>query len=160
MQVDLYEKAWMWIAAVLIAAFLGAIVVAAGSQAIRPPSHVETIDPEAVYDTEEFSSPGVRTTTDGRIVVSMVAEMFFFDPDEVRVPPGRPVTFRVTSPDVIHGIEVVGTNANAMVIPGYVTEFTITFDTPGEYLMVCHEYCGLLHHEMQGTVVVEEETAS
>lgn len=159
MNVDFYEKVWMWIAAVLIAAFLGAIVIAAGAQAIRPPSHVETINPEEVYDSEEFSSPGVETLPDGRIVVTMVAEMFFFDPDEVVVPAGRPVTFRVTSPDVIHGLEVVGTNANAMIIPGYVTEFSITFPRPGEYLMVCHEYCGTLHHEMQGLVIVEEEGA-
>lgn len=157
MNVDFYEKVWMWIAAVLIAAFLGAIVIAAGAQAIRPPSHVETINPEEVYDSEEFSSPGVETLPDGRIVVTMVAEMFYFDPDEVVVPAGRPVTFRVTSPDVIHGLEVVGTNANAMIIPGYVTEFSITFPKPGEYLMVCHEYCGTLHHEMQGLVIVEEE---
>ena len=43
-----------------------------------------------------------------------------------------------------------------MVIPGYVTEFTVTFPKAGEYLMLCHEYCGLLHHEMQGLVTVEE----
>jgi cytochrome c oxidase subunit 2 len=159
MHVDTYEKVWMWSAAVLIVAFLGAIVVAAGAQAIHPPSHVETIDPQAVYDSEEFSSPGVETLPDGRVVVTMVAEMFFFDPDEVVVPAGRPVTFRVTSPDVIHGLDVVGTNANAMVIPGYVTEFSVTFPRPGEYLMVCHEYCGTLHHEMQGVVIVEEEGA-
>jgi cytochrome c oxidase subunit 2 len=156
MKVDLYEKIWMWIAAVLIVAFLAAIIIAAGAQAVQPPSHVETINPEEIYDSEEFSSPGVEELPDGRILVTMVAEMFFFDPDEVVVPAGRSVTFRITSPDVIHGIEVVGTNANAMVIPGYVTEFSITFPRPGEYLMVCHEYCGTLHHEMQGLVVVEE----
>jgi cytochrome c oxidase subunit 2 len=157
MKVDLYERAWMWLAAVLIAAFLGAIVVAAGVQAVRPPSHVETIDPESVYDSEEFSSPGVEIRPDGSVRVTMVAQMFFFDPPEVAVPAGRPVTFRVTSPDVIHGLEIVGTNANAMVIPGYVSEFSVTFHEPGEYLMVCHEYCGTLHHEMQGLVIVEED---
>lgn len=156
MKVDLYERVWMWIAAVLIAAFLGAILVSAGSQAVQPPSHLETIDPTTVRDAGEFSSPGVETRDDGRTVVTLVAEMFYFDPDEIHVPAGRPVTFRVTSTDVIHGLEIVGTNGNAMVLPGYVTEFTLTFK-PGEYLIVCHEYCGLLHHEMQGTLVAEEE---
>lgn len=155
MNVDLYEKIWMWMAGVLIIAFLGAILFGVGSQAAHPPSHVETINPEAVYDSEEFGSPGVNELEDGRVVVSMLAEMFLFDPDEIRIPAGAPVTFRVTSSDVIHGLHIVGTNANAMVIPGYVTEFSITFDRPGEYLMVCHEYCGLLHHEMMGTVIVE-----
>jgi cytochrome c oxidase subunit 2 len=159
MHVDKYEKAWMWVAGVLVVAFLAAIVIAAGAQAIRPPSHVETIDPEEVWDSEEFSSTGVETRPDGSILVTMVAEMFYFDPDEVVVPAGRAVTFRVTSVDVIHGLDIVGTNANAMVIPGYVTEFSVTFPEPGEYLMVCHEYCGTLHHEMQGIVIVEEEGA-
>jgi cytochrome c oxidase subunit 2 len=156
MKVDLYEKIWMWAAAVLIGAFLGAIVFTAGSHAVRPPSHIETIDPEAVYDSEEFSRPGVEVLADGRIVVSIVAEMFLFDPDEIRVPARRPITFRLTSPDVIHGFDIVGTNANAMVIPGYITEFTVSF-RPGEYLIACHEYCGLLHHEMQGMLIAEEE---
>lgn len=159
MKVDLYEKIWMWLAAGMIVVFLGAIGYAAGSQAIQPPSHVETIDPETVWDSEEFGSAGVSTREDGSLVVSMVAEMFYFDPDEITVPAGVPVTFRITSTDVIHGIEVVGTNVNSMVIPGYVSEFTVTFPQPGEYLMVCHEYCGLLHHEMQGLVIVEEASS-
>lgn len=156
MKVDVYEKAWMWIAAVLIVAFLGAIIVAASASAIHPPSHVETINPEEVYDSEEFGNTGVETLEDGSVRVTMVTEMFYFDPDEISVPAGKPVTFRVTSTDVIHGLLVAGTNTNAMVIPGYVTEFTVTFPKAGEYLMLCHEYCGLLHHEMQGLVTVEE----
>lgn len=160
MQVDLYEKIWMWVAAGLIAIFLGAILFGVGSQAAHPPSHIETIDPASVYDNEEFGSPGIRETEDGRLIVSMVAEMFLFDPDEIVVPADTPVTFRITSPDVVHGIHVVGTNVNAMVIPGYVTEFSIAFPKPGEYLMACHEYCGLLHHEMMGMVIVEEGGSS
>ena len=156
MKVDLYEKIWMWLAAGLIAAFLGAIVFAAGSQAMRPPSHVETIDPATVYDAPGFSDPGLVEEADGRLVVSIVAQVFIFDPDEIEVPARRPITFRITSTDVIHGFDIVGTNANAMVIPGYVTEFTISFE-PGEYLIACHEYCGLLHHDMQGMLIVEEE---
>ena len=159
MKVDVYEKIWMGIAAVLIVAFLSAIIIAAGAQAIHPPSHQETINQEEVYDSDEFGSTGVETMDDGSIRVTMVTEMFFFDPDEIVVPVDTPVTFRITSPDVIHGILVAGTNTNAMVIPGYVTEFTIAFPRPGEYLMMCHEYCGTLHHEMQGLVIVEEEGA-
>jgi cytochrome c oxidase subunit 2 len=33
---------------------------------------------------------------------------------------------------------------------------TTTFRRPGEYLIVCNEYCGLAHHLMQAKVVVEE----
>ncbi len=158
MKVDLYEKIWMWLAGVLIAAFLAAIVFAAGSQAMHPPSHVETIDPATVHDAPGFSDPGLVEQPDGRLVVSIVAQVFIFDPDEIEVPARRPITFRITSTDVIHGFDIVGTNANAMVIPGYVTEFTLSFE-PGEYLIACHEYCGLLHHDMQGMLIAEEESS-
>ena len=83
--------------------------------------------------------------------------MFSFLPNEIRVPAGRPVTFRMTSPDVVHGFQIVGTNGNAMVIPGYVSQFTTVFDEPGEYLIVCNEYCGLGHHFMQGKLIVTRE---
>lgn len=158
MNVDLYEKIWMGAAAALIAIFLGAIIVATGAYAVQPPSHIETIDPATVYDDPEFGAPGVETRPDGSVVVTVLAEMFFFDPDPIEVPAGRPVTFRLTSADVIHGFSVVGTNANTMVIPGYVSEFTTTFAEPGEYMVVCHEYCGMLHHNMMATLIVQETT--
>ena len=97
----------------------------------------------------------MTTHPDGRIVVSVVASMFSFNPDPIEVPANRPVTFRITSEDVIHGFEVVGTNANAMAVPGYVSQFTITFAKPGEYVISCHEYCGLMHHAMVGALKVK-----
>jgi heme/copper-type cytochrome/quinol oxidase subunit 2 len=48
---------------------------------------------------------------------------------------------------VTHGYQIVRTNAQSMVIPGYVSQFTSTFDA-GEYLVVCNEYCGVGHHTM------------
>ena len=159
MKVDLYEKIWMWASVALIVVFLTTLALAAGSQAVRPPSHIETVDPTTIYEHPEFGSPGVETRPDGSVLVTGVAQMFIWDPDPIEVPAGAPVTFRLTSADVIHGFQVVGTNANAMVIPGYVTEFTMTFDEPGEYLILCHEYCGLLHHEMMSKLIVEESSS-
>jgi cytochrome c oxidase subunit 2 len=70
------------------------------------------------------------------------------------------VTFRLTSADVDHGFEIIGTNANAMVLPGYVSQFTMTFTKPGVYTIGCNEYCGLLHHNMAGTLVVTDQESS
>ena len=105
----------------------------------------------------EFAEPGVVTGPDGEITVVAVAEMFAFRPSVIRVPVGQTVRFRMTSPDVLHGFQVVGTNANVMAVPGYVTEFTMAFPRPGEYLIVCNEYCGLSHHLMQAKLIVEGE---
>ena len=156
MQVELYERIWMWAAAGLIALFLGAILLGAGLHAVQPPSHIETLDPTTLADHPEFGHPKVTTREDGSIVVSVRAEMFSFAPDPIEVPANRPITFRLTSADVLHGFEVAGTNANAMAIPGYVSQFTVTFPRPGEYPIVCNEYCGGLHHYMVGKLIVKE----
>ena len=154
MVIELYERIWMWIGAAIIVLFLGSLVVPALTLAINPPSHVETIDPTALSSHPEFAAGAVRTGPDGRVVVSVVATMFSFGPESIEVPANRPVTFRLTSSDVIHGFEVVGTNANAMAVPGYVSQFTVTFPRAGEYVIACHEYCGVLHHEMVGRLIV------
>jgi cytochrome c oxidase subunit 2 len=158
MDVDLYERFWLWASALLIAAFLGAIAAAAVMGAAHPPSHIETVDPTNLSSHPEFGKPGVAVRGDGSVVVSIVASMFSFDPDPIEVPARRPVTVRLTSSDVIHGFEVVGTNANAMAIPGYVSQFTVRFPRAGEYLVVCNEYCGLAHHSMVGKWIVTETT--
>jgi cytochrome c oxidase subunit 2 len=113
------------------------------------------VDPAALSTHPEFANPTVATTADGRIVAPVVTSMFSFAPDPIVVPANRPVTFRITSSDVVHGFQVVGTNANAMAFPGYVSQFTMTFPRPGEYLITCNEYCGVFHHAMVGKLVVQ-----
>lgn len=156
MHVNVYERFWMWGAGGIIAVFLGVTLFATISQGRTPPSRVETIDPRTVWTDERFAERVVMMNADGSIEVTAIAFMFAFMPNEIRVPAGRPVTFRLTSPDVVHAFQVVGTNANTMIVPGYVSQFTITFDQPGEYLIVCNEYCGLGHHAMSATLIVEE----
>jgi cytochrome c oxidase subunit 2 len=154
MNVDLYERIWMWSAGVIIVMSLGTIFVMAGTQAVHPVSHLETVDPAALAEHPEFAQPAVTTRPDGTVVVPVVASMFSFGPDPIEVPANRPVIFRLTSSDVVHGFQIVDTNANAMAIPGYVSQFTYTFTKPGEHLITCHEYCGTLHHAMVGRLIV------
>jgi len=156
MKVHVYEKFWMWLSGGLIVAFVAAIVSTSVVQAVQPPSHIETIDPTTIRTDPRFSTPGVTTAADGSQQVVVVSQMFAFVPMEIRVTAGRPVTFRLTSTDVLHGFQIVRSNANSMVVPGYVSQFTVTFDEPGEYLIVCNEFCGLGHHIMQGKLIVEE----
>lgn len=155
MNVPFYEKLWMWASGLLIVAFLTTIAVGVAGSALQPPSHVETIDPRRVWHDARFAKRGVTVDERGATVV-LVAMMFAFQPAEIRVPGGRPVTFRMTSADVTHGFQIVGTNGNTMVVPGYISQFTTVFRTPGEYLIVCNEYCGLSHHLMSAKLIVEE----
>jgi len=129
--------------------------VSASVSAIHPPSHIETIDPAAVRTESEFAHPGVKEDENG-ITVVVLTELYRFTPSIIRVPVGKPIRFRLTSPDVLHGFQIVGTNANVLVVPGYVSELVTLFPKAGEYLIVCNEYCGLSHHLMQATLIVEE----
>jgi cytochrome c oxidase subunit 2 len=41
-----------------------------------------------------------------------------------------------------------------MAVPGYVSQFTVTFP-PGEYVIACNEYCGIAHHVMVGKLIAK-----
>ncbi|MDY7082463.1 MAG: cytochrome c oxidase subunit II, partial [Halobacteria archaeon] len=93
--------------------------------------------------------------------VYVIARRFAFQPgtrQPIRIPANSRVTFHVTSPDVIHGFDIVGTNINTMVIPGQVSTMTAEFNETGEYGIVCNEYCGSGHHFMEGKLVVVPES--
>jgi cytochrome c oxidase subunit 2 len=157
MNVDRYERIWMWFAAFIVVVFIVMTGFSAVAFGIRPPSHVEMIDPAQVMADPRFAHPGVTTDAAGHVTATLVGGMFFWLPAEVHVPAHHPVTFRLTSMDVTHGFEIAKTNVNTMVVPGYVSQLTYTFTTPGEYLIVCNEFCGVGHHTMSGKIVVEAQ---
>ena len=98
-----------------------------------PPSR-GAIDPRTLHISGEFveSNLGTAVEADGKVVVRLVAQ-YSFEPQCMLVPAETPVTFRGTSSDVIHGFVIGTTNANVMLIPGYVATFTATFRKTGEH---------------------------
>lgn len=157
MKIDVYERIWMWAAGFIIAVFITVIGLATVAYGLHPPSHVETIDPSKIFTDRRFSKLGEPVVMpNGTIEIQMVAVMFSFVPNEVRVPAGRPIRFRLTSADVTHGFLISGTNANTMLVPGYISQFTTVFTRTGDYLIVCHEFCGNGHHAMFGRIIVED----
>jgi len=161
MNIDFYEKIWMWAAVGVVIVFMAFVGVSTFAAGIRPPSHVETIDPAKVFQDPRFSRLGTPTELpDGAIEVQLAALMFSFVPNEVRVPAGRRIRFRMTSVDVTHGFIVSGTNANTMLVPGYISQFTTTFTRPGDYLVVCHEFCGNGHHAMHARIIVGDASTA
>ena len=157
MNIDFYERIWMWAAAAIIVLFVAVIGLSTVAYGLHPPSHVETIEPSKVFTDPRFTPLGQPITLpDGTIEVRIVALMFAFAPNEVRVPAGRPIRFRMTSVDVTHGFMIAGTNANTMLMPGYISQFTTVFPRAGDYLLVCHEFCGNGHHVMSCRIIVED----
>jgi cytochrome c oxidase subunit 2 len=150
------ERRWAIVVGVIIALLVLMMVVTGLHWAAMPPSRVETIDVNTVHLKGEFveSNLGTALEPDGRVVVRLVAQQYSFVPQCIVVPAEMPVTFRGTATDAIHGFVVGTTNANTMLIPGFVATFTTSFRKPGEHLMPCHEYCGTGHEAMWARVQV------
>jgi cytochrome c oxidase subunit 2 len=149
------ERRWAIVVAVIIVFIILTMVATGLHWAAMPPSRVETIDPRTLHVAGEFVESNLGTTlADGKAIVRLIAQQYSFEPQCIVVPAEMPVTFRGTATDVIHGFVVGTTNANVMLIPGFVATFTTTFRKTGEQLMPCHEYCGTGHEAMWARVQV------
>jgi len=153
---ELAERRWAWVVAAIIFVLIAMMVWTGIHWAAMPPSRVEVIDPRTLHIRGEFVEENLGTSVDaqGRVTVRLVAQQYSFTPQCIVVPAATPVTFRGTASDAVHGFVVGQTNANTMLIPGFVATFTATFPRPGEQLMPCHEYCGTGHEGMWGRVQV------
>ncbi|MBB3869962.1 cytochrome B5 [Geobacillus sp. NFOSA3] len=157
MHMHKYEKIWLVFGIGVLFAFLVIVGVSAFAEGQQPPSCLTTIDPEKVDQTPPFDKPGLVKTGDNEYQLNIVVHAFAFTPNQIEIPKGAKVTINVTTKDVIHGFQVPGTNINMMVEPGYINTLTHTFNKPGEYTILCNEYCGAGHHMMTGRIKVVEK---
>ena len=149
------ERRWAIVVGIIMVFIVLTMIVTGLHWAAMPPSRVETIDPRTLHLSGEFVESNLGTSfVDGKAVVRLIAQQYSFEPQCIVVPAEMPVTFRGTATDVIHGFVVGTTNANVMLIPGFVATFTTTFRKTGEQLMPCHEYCGTGHEAMWARVQV------
>ena len=133
MKMHRYEKIWLFLAAsmlVIAVAYSGVQTFALGQ---GPPSGVGMIDPEKVEETAPFDNPGISKIGDNEYEVVMILRAFSFEP----------------------GFQVIGTNLNAMIMPGHIQEAKQKFKKPGEYLVLCNEYCGVGHQAMSMKIIVK-----
>lgn len=149
-----YERIWLTIGIVSLFVFLIVLGTLAIGLGLQPPGHMNTVIPDAVKTSAPFNKPILEKIGPNEYRATMIAQTFSYTPDHLEVPSGATVHFRITSPDVVHGLYIPHTNVNIMVIPGHITEFTYTFMNSGNYLMLCHEYCGAGHHIMMGKLKV------
>ena len=91
---------------------------------------------------------------DGTIQVKLVAARYGFYPREIIVPADQKIQFRMATLDVLHGAHIPMTNMSTMIVPGHVSEVTTVFPKPGEYPLLCNEYCGMGHDHMWSNVTV------
>lgn len=150
------ERRWALVVGAIVVLLLAMMVYTGLHWAAMPPSRVEVVNPATLHRSGEFieGNLGTRIEEGGQVVVRLVAQQYSFTPQCILVPVDVPVTFRGTSSDAIHGFVIGGSNANVMLIPGFVASFTTRFTRIGESLMPCHEYCGTGHEGMWARVQV------
>lgn len=150
---DRGEVVWILSVVILLGVFAGSIVYALGVRGFSVASEAKVLPPEKAPGVFQ---PGVKDLGGGRYEVNIVAYQWGFRPSRIELRDPVEVVFRIYSTDVIHGFQVVGTNVNAMVIPGYVG--VIVWKPPanlrGSFLVLCNEYCGIGHSGMYAELVI------
>ncbi|NNC94040.1 MAG: cytochrome C oxidase subunit II [Chitinophagales bacterium] len=111
--------------------------------------------PECVPYGETFTKGELIALDDKTYQLKYVAKMWVFDPPIVEVPVGSEVDIYLASQDVVHGFQIKGKNVNLMAVPGAINLTSVKFDRKGTYYVICHEYCGVGHQNMQGEIIVK-----
>ena len=114
--------------------------------------------PTCLTDIKPFQKGELITHSPTHYEVHYVARMWEFDPEEVVIPAGSTVDVYISTRDVTHGIILLGTDLNLMVVPGVVNYTRVKFDQPRTYQLLCHEYCGTGHEQMTAKLRVVDAT--
>jgi cytochrome c oxidase subunit 2 len=77
----------------------------------------------------------------------------FTTANEIHIPVGEPVRFKLQSTDVIHSFWVPSLHGKMDLIPGQVNELQFVAARPGVYRGQCAEFCGLQHAKMAMLVI-------
>lgn len=156
MHIHKLERIWLVFGISMLFIFLLVLGIGTFVMGMAPPhsGNHHSIDPTQVDVQAPFNNPGLKKIGENHYEAVMTAFTFGYGPDLIEIPAGATVDFIVTSKDVVHGFQIPGTNVNMMVVPGEITEISHTFDKPGEYLILCNEYCGTYHEVMQARVIV------
>jgi cytochrome c oxidase subunit 2 len=97
------------------------------------------------------------------VIVRAVGHQWRWELDRDTVRLGDLVEFEVTSADVNHGFAIYTPEksrilAQAQAMPGYTNKLQVRFDVPGDYEVLCLEYCGVAHHAMRAVIKVRADS--
>ncbi len=96
-----------------------------------------------------------RVRSSGIVIHARMAETGGWSPENLTAEVGQPLRLRLTSDDVMHSFAIGQSDQPPVdVIPGEMTEVTLTFDKPGKYVFYCTRWCSVNHWRMRGTIEV------
>jgi cytochrome c oxidase subunit 2 len=143
------------------------------AQFVKVPDNASIVEAVGQQWHWSFRFPGkdgVLGTTSARLITT--ENPFGINPDdpkgqddvlipshELHLPIGKPVQVLLRSKDVLHDFAVPQFRVKMDLVPGLVTYVWFTPTRTGTFDVLCEELCGLAHHTMRGSVVVEEDAA-
>jgi cytochrome c oxidase subunit 2 len=74
--------------------------------------------------------------------------------NELRVPAGKAIVLRMTSRDTLHSHWIPDFRVKEDSMPGRITYLWFYPDQPGEHIVTCGAYCGVMHSYMAGKIIV------
>lgn len=83
--------------------------------------------------------------------IQISARRFSYDPAEVTLKKGEPVTLIVRSEDVAHGLRAREIGIDLKAGKGQTAQATITPDQTGDFIAHCSTFCGAGHGSMTVT---------
>jgi len=97
--------------------------------------------------------PHAVSTAEDVITINATGAQWYWEIDRSEaIPLHRTVVFNVHTEDVTHGLGVVNSDGRLLfqtqAMPGYVNKVEYVFSKPGEYKVICMEFCGTAHHDM------------
>jgi cytochrome c oxidase subunit II len=106
---------------------------------------------------ESIARPSVTAPGSDEQVIRISAKTFEFQPSEITVKKGVPVTLELSSADRHHGFKLSAFQVRTEIKPGSVEKVRFVPDRTGTFTFLCDVFCGDGHEEMSGTLRVIEE---
>jgi cytochrome c oxidase subunit 2 len=78
--------------------------------------------------------------------------------NEIRIPVGKPVEFRLESDNVIHSFWIPSLGGKIDLIPGRVNRLVLRPTKTGTFRGMCAEFCGTAHAKMAFSAIVVSQT--
>ena len=88
-------------------------------------------------------------------VIEVVAKRYEFVPPSIEVTQGERVRLVVKSGDGLHGFGIERFRVSKEIARGATVNIDFTPDAPGEFPILCTEFCGDGHGDMKGVLVVK-----
>jgi cytochrome c oxidase subunit 2 len=112
----------------------------------------DDLDNNIIDPTNDQNDPNDNSGTLKEFRV--IAKQWSFSPSTITVNKGDKVRLILSSPDVAHGIGIIGYDVNEYIPAGQESTVEFVAENDGRFNIYCNVHCGSGHGNMKGTFVV------